>query len=294
MSPQNLADLLRNPWVIGGAAFVAVATVILLLRRHLGILGRRLKSFGRWILCFSKWIKSFGATYLVVVIVWISGAVFSLSVAYKLLAAPDSSAGNLAWFYQLVQSVLIVVSLAHQGLVFHSLHDLDHNQTLRDSLKGWLDTRTEWLIRVGCVVLLLCVAGEIPHLYREIATAIAGEQPLATSASHPFTASQSHFAVYSVFLFLGLLLWDVGAKRRSASPATQGQTLERDYSKSDALAFAAWLLICIAQSPLTRFWPVLKFLPVLTALILYEYTKEIWKRLRSEIIAPSTKYATGT
>ena len=239
----------------------------------------------------ARWLKSFGATYLVAVVVWISGAISSLSEAYAILTAGVGSAGGLAWFYQFVLSVLIVISLAHQGLVFHSLHDLDHNTALRSSLRGWLDTRTEWCLRVLCVVMLLCVAGEIPHLLSKIGAIVGGNATMTSTAREALTTSQSYFALYSAVLFFFLLVWDLGAKLWSETKPPPGEARERAYLWSDLGAFCAWVLMAVAQWPLlTERWEVVRVAPVLVAFILAGYSVEIVRRIMKEIVIPSQKY----
>ncbi len=243
---------------------------------------------------FAKWIKAFGATYLVAVVVWMSGAVSSLSEAYANLSVGAHSAGTLEFFYTSVISVLILVSLAHQALVFHSMHEIDIDPKLRASLAGWHNTRLEWGIRLACVVMLLCVAGEIPHLVGKITALIYGVQysPIQASAvAGSGAASQSFFAAYSAVLFLFLLLWDCGAKIWSRERPPAGEAQEHAYLKSDLLAFCSWLLIWLSQwDVLTTRWKWIQTLPIATTLILVFYTKQIWGRFKEEILVPSQKY----
>lgn len=235
---------------------------------------------------FAKWIKGFGATYLVAVVVWMSGAVSSLSEAYANLSSGAQSAGQADIFFLVVMDALILISLAHQALVFHSLHEIDVNPKLKASLAGWHDTKLEWVIRLACVVMLLCVAGEIPHLVGKIKAMVSGQSYVAIPPS-----AQSLFAAYSAVLFLFLLLWDCGAKIWSQERPPKGEAQEHAYLRSDFLAFCSWVLIWLSQWPvLTDRWKWVATLPFLTALFLVFYLMQIARRFKDEILIPSQKY----
>lgn len=155
---------------------------------------------------------------------------------------------------------------AGAGFFHHwsAYRDLGHiglaTDTLEGSLPCWVNTRTEFWLRVAALVFMLIAFSKghvLVDLYYTVQRVLGGSGPPAIPcqltdgicrpvANVSDTQEQGLFLAFGTLLALALLLWSIGAYRTRHSDTTLTTSIPEDelrwWIATDTLAFAFWTL----------------------------------------------------
>jgi hypothetical protein len=181
-------------------------------------------------------IRRLKTTYVITLLLWALGASYCLmnSDAIKDLCRPDILADG-AWMVSKCLIVMFFMTIVHQLLIFRSLHELDHNSTLKEEFKGFLNSPCEWTVRFAAVLLLMCAGGELPNLVAQI----------VGFKTHSIAIML--YPAFSCGLFLALLIWDfMWLRRQKRNPKPFSGRSDDSFFFSDLSGFLNWGLLCVA------------------------------------------------
>lgn len=189
---------------------------------------------------FRRRITELPITFYVGALLWAIGVGFGMwhsiqSYPEMLRQFGFSGAIELPFY---IWILIIAASVGiHQFLIYYSIHEFDASDGRRDTstsgFVNWVGTGLERKVRFAVLLLLLGVGGEVPHRLDQLyemfiapvnshhlstptAVAIAGPATTACAPTTTFPATNvptrnKDYMLWSIFLFLGLLSWDIGA-----------------------------------------------------------------------------------